>query len=109
MGGAERFAPPAETWASHIVLLVARVVPGGAKGQPIQPVSVDRADGSLEVDYRFTLLPESSYTVKAYMALEVPKPAPASVVFKENGQASAPAAGRRRVALAASGSAMTAL
>ena len=86
MGGAKQFAPPAETWASQDVLLIARVIPGGAKGPAFEPVSVAAAGGSVEVDYKFTAPPASSYTIKSYMALEVPKPVPATVVFKENGR-----------------------
>jgi hypothetical protein len=86
MGGSRRFAPPPETWTSHVVLLIARVIPGGGKGTALQPVSVDGAVASLDVDYRFTPPPAGSYTIKAYVALEIPRLVPATVVFKENGQ-----------------------
>ena len=86
MGGSNRFAPPPETWRSHVVLLVAKVIPGGAKGSALESVSVNDAGGSLNVDYRFTPPPASSFTIKTYMALEIAKPIPESVVFKENGQ-----------------------
>jgi len=87
MGKTPAFGPPASTWDAHVVLLIAKVMPGGGVGSAFKPLSVQRTGDALDVSYRYVMPHVASYQIKGYMALEVAKPVAASVVFTENGKA----------------------
>jgi len=84
MGAHKPFAPAPSFWASRMVLLLARVTPAGGEGAFTAP-SVAVAGRTLTVSYTFKPPPPASSTIKWYLALAVPKTAPTSVVFQENG------------------------
>jgi len=85
MGPDKQFAPAASFWTSHMVLLLARVVPAGGEGAFSAP-SVTRTGRTLTVTYRYTAPPPASSTIKSYLALAVPKSTATSVVFRQNGR-----------------------
>jgi hypothetical protein len=87
MGKTPVFGPRTSTWDGHVVLLIAKVMPGGGMGSAFKPLSVERTGDTLDVSYRYVMPHVASYQIKGYMALEVAKPAVESVVFTENGKA----------------------
>ena len=84
MGAGKPFAPPPSFWTSHMVLLLARVIPAGGEGAFTAP-SVAGHGRTLTVSYTFTAPAPASSTIGWYLALAVAKSAPTSVVFEENG------------------------
>jgi hypothetical protein len=85
MGGGKPFSPDAGFWASQMLLLVARVVPADGEGAFTSP-AVDLAGAALTVSYAFTPPAPASSTIKAYLALAVPRSAATLVAFRENGR-----------------------
>jgi hypothetical protein len=85
MGADKAFAPAPSFWTSHMVLLLARVVPAGGEGAFTAP-SITSTGRTLRVSYDFTAPPLASSTMKGYLALAVPKSTATSVVFRQNGR-----------------------
>jgi hypothetical protein len=86
MGFRRPFAPPAKLWNSHAVLLVARVVSAGDTSDVFSHLRMTGDERELALDYRFAPNPPASSTMKWYLALEIPKPLPPTVVVRENGR-----------------------
>jgi hypothetical protein len=85
--GENTFAPPAEIWRDHAILLMAR------ETNPGDPTVLFKVNGvtkstdadALDVHTTFTPAPPSTSTMVAYVAVEVPKPLPHMIHFNENG------------------------
>lgn len=87
MSGNKAFAPPADFWKGHAVLLVARTVPGGSDTTQIFHFKgVSEVAGVTTVGESFTPPPPASYQINWYMAVAVPKPLAAQIQFVENGK-----------------------
>jgi hypothetical protein len=86
--GENRFAPPPEIWRDHAVLLMARETNPGDPARLFTVTGVAKsADAdALDVHTSFTPPPASTYTIVAYVAVEVPKPLPHVIHFSENGR-----------------------
>ena len=79
------FAPPAEVWQGHAVLLLARVVNAGDTSHVFSVSKLSTEQNALVVDYAFASTPAASSTEKYYFALEVAKPLAATIRFREGG------------------------
>jgi hypothetical protein len=86
MGFHRPFAPQADLWNHHAVLLVARVVNAGDTSGVFSNPRVTGDERELALDYRFAPTPPASSTMKWYLALEIAKPLPPTVVVRENGR-----------------------
>jgi hypothetical protein len=86
--GANKFAPPPEIWGDHAVLLIARETNPGDLAHIFTVTGVTKsADAdALDVHTTFTPPPRSTYTIGAYVAVEVSKPLPHVIHFEENGR-----------------------
>ena len=80
------FAPPDEFWRAHAVLLLARVVNSGDASHVFRVNRVERGLHAIDVDYTFTPTPAATSTMKWYLAIEVAKPLPRTIRFREAGQ-----------------------
>jgi len=80
------FAPPADFWNDHAVLLYARIVNGGSDTKTIFHLDgVKTTQDAIDVDEHFTPPPAASYKINWYLAVAVSKPLAAHVHFFENG------------------------
>src|SRR5277367_1967331 len=80
------FAPPADFWNDHAVLLFARIVNGGSDTKTIFHLDgVKTTQDAIDVDEHFTPPPAASYKINWYLAVAVNKPLAAHVHFVENG------------------------
>ena len=86
--GVNRFAPPAEIWRDHAVLLMARETNPGDPARLFTVTGVSKSSDAdaLDVHTTFTPAPASTSTIVAYVAVEVPKPLPHLIHFNENGR-----------------------
>lgn len=85
MGSHKPFAPPADFWKGHVVLLFARVVNAGDLSKVFQVDDVLRRKDTTDVTLRFKPTPAASSNEKAYFAVAVDKPIPARVRFIQDG------------------------
>jgi hypothetical protein len=86
MGDRRPFAPPSEFWERHAVLLFARVVPGGGQASALRLAGAERSPDAIDIVVAVTPPPPSSWTMKSWLAVAVPKPLPPHVGFLENGK-----------------------
>jgi hypothetical protein len=84
MHAAKPPSPDAAFWTSHMLLLIARVIPAGGAVEPFIAPAVNSHGRTLSVAYRFLTPAPASSTTKDYLALAVPRSAPTSVVFTQN-------------------------
>jgi hypothetical protein len=85
MGSHKPFAPPADFWNRHVVLLLARIVDAGDLSKVFQVDDVLRRKDTIDVTLRFKPTPPASSRMKAYIAVAVDKPIPARVRFIQDG------------------------
>jgi hypothetical protein len=85
MGSHKLFAPPADFWAGHVVLLFARTVNAGDLSKVFQVDDVLRRKDTTDVTLRFKPTPPASSTAKSYFAVAVDKPISARVRFIQDG------------------------
>ena len=86
MFGKKPFAPPADFWRDHAVLLIGRVVFGaGDTSRIFQLARVSRSTQAITVSVRFAPPQPSSYQMVSFVAARVRKPLPKHVVFVESG------------------------
>ena len=86
MWSTKSFAPPADFWNDHAVLLFARIVNGGSDTKTIFHLDgVKTTQDAIDVDEHFTPPPAASYKINWYLAVAVNKPLAAHVQFVENG------------------------
>ena len=90
MGNKKPFAPAAETWKQHQILVVSHVMPAPADGGFDKAFAVQSVDddgkGTLTVRYTFTPAKKNSSTVKNQMLLKIPRKDYTRVVFIESGK-----------------------
>jgi len=86
--GANTFAPPTEIWRDHGVVMMARQTNPGdpARFFTVTGVTKSTDADALDVHTAFTPPPASTYTIVAYIAVEVAKPLPQVIHFSENGR-----------------------
>src|SRR5581483_1978760 len=87
MGNKHPFEPGADFWPAHAILLVARVMNGGAEPDRVFKVSRLRRNGD-SLDLGYTLSSphgRESSTAKYYLAIATRKPLPKEVRFVESG------------------------
>ncbi len=86
MGSAKPFAPPADTWTTNAVLVVARTAYASqGDAAALIVAGVRETQGAIEVETRFSPPPPSSYASKQAVALAFRKPLPENIVVRENG------------------------
>lgn len=87
MGG-NTFAPPTEIWSDHAVVMMARETNPGDAAQMFRVTAVTKSTDAdaLDVHTTFTPAQPSTFTIVAYVAVEVPKPLPHVIHFNENGR-----------------------
>ena len=85
MGAHKPFAPPADFWNGHVVLLFARVVNAGDPSKVFQVDGVLRRMDTIDVTLRFKPTPPASSKAKSYFAVAVDRPIPARVRFIQDG------------------------
>jgi hypothetical protein len=85
MGQHAPFAPAAEFWRDHTVLVVARIAPGGAATKLFNAVAVTQSRGDVELDYLFRRPPEATYSIKAWLGVSLAQKVAGKVVLRENG------------------------
>jgi hypothetical protein len=85
MGAHKPFAPPADFWNGHVVLLFARVVNAGDLSKVFQVDDVLRRRDTIDVTLRFKPTPPASSTAKSYFAVALDKPIPARIRFIQDG------------------------
>ena len=85
MGSTRPFAPPAGLWNDRAVLLIARVVPAGDSAHAFRLLGVERTQDAIEVNVLFKSAPPASSSEKVWLAVEVQKPLPALVRFRQEG------------------------
>ncbi|MFT3729772.1 MAG: hypothetical protein QM759_18260 [Terricaulis sp.] len=85
--GENTFAPPDALWRDHAVLLMARETNPADPARIFTVTSVTKSTDAdaMDVHTNFTAPPASTYTIVAYVAVEVPKPLPHVIHFIENG------------------------
>ncbi|MBS0385640.1 MAG: hypothetical protein JSS00_09870 [Proteobacteria bacterium] len=83
-----RFAPPAEIWRDHAVVMMARETNAGDPAHLFTVTGVTKSTDAdaLDVHTDFTPAPASTSTIIAYVAVQVPKPLPHVIHFSENGR-----------------------
>ena len=86
--GQNTFAPPTEIWRDHAVVLMARETNPGDPAHFFTVTGVTKSTDAdaLDVHITFTPPPASTFTIVAYVAVEVPKPLPHVIHFNENGR-----------------------
>ena len=78
------FGPPAAFWATHSVVLVARVIPAGDPQGVFKVSSVRQTRRGLEVAYTFARPSKSSSKMKWYLAVALEGPLPDKIRVIEN-------------------------
>ena len=68
------------------MLLLARIVNSGDASHVFRVNRVERSLHAIDVDYTFTPTPAATSTMKWYLAIEVAKPLPRTLRFREAGQ-----------------------
>jgi hypothetical protein len=87
MGQTRPFSPPEAFWKRNSLLVLARVINSGGDDLDVFQVGrVVRSKSKITIDYNFSTPPAASSQIKATMALEIAKPLPSVIEFKENGR-----------------------
>ena len=86
MGDHKPFEPPDTFWTSRAILLFARVVNGGDTSHVFALRKLQVDPDAVDVDFAFTPTPPASWTQKTYIAVDMDKPLPPRVQFRENGK-----------------------
>lgn len=86
--GQNTFAPPADIWREHAVVMMARETNPGDPAHLFNVTGVTKSTDAdaLDVHTTFTPAPASTSTIIAYVAVEVSKPLPHVIHFNENGR-----------------------
>ena len=87
MGQTRPFSPPEAFWKRNSLLVLARVINSGGDDLDVFQVGrVVRSKSKITIDYKFRTPPAASSQIKATMGLEIAKPLPSVIEFKENGR-----------------------
>ena len=87
MGQTRPFSPPEAFWKRNSLLVLARVINSGGDDLDVFQVGrVVRSKSKITIDYKFRAPPAASSQIKATMGLEIAKPLPSLIEFKENGR-----------------------
>ena len=87
MGQTRPFSPPEAFWKRNSLLVLARVINSGGDDLDVFQVGrVVRSKSKITIDYKFRAPPAASSQIKATMGLEIAKPLPSVIEFKENGR-----------------------